>query len=105
MRKKVKGWPSLPGSGYRGPKNSRGIHPSGRMEIKVYNVDDLSKVKPDREAVRIAHTVGTRKRIEILNRAREMGIHVLNPGKFKELGEPATEKKEPESKITPTEKT
>jgi large subunit ribosomal protein L32e len=94
MRKKVKGWPSSPGSGYRGPKNSRGLHPSGRMEIRVYNIDDLGKVKPDLEAVRIAHTVGTRKRIEILNKAKEMGIRVLNPREFRELEEPAAEKKE-----------
>jgi large subunit ribosomal protein L32e len=94
MRKKVKGWPSSPGSGYRGPKNSRGLHPSGRIEVRVYNIDDLSKVKPDLEVVKIAHTVGTRKRIDILNKAREMGIRVLNPREFKELEEPAEEKKE-----------
>ena len=94
MRKSVKGWPSSPGSGYRGPKNSRGLHPSGRIEIRVYNIDDLSKVKPDLEAVRIAHSVGARKRIEILNKAKEMGIRVLNPREFKELAEPSAEKKE-----------
>jgi len=94
MRKKVKGWPSSPGAGYRGPKNSRGLHPSGRVEVKVNNIDDLGKVKPDSEVVKIAHTVGARKRIEILNKAKEMGIRVLNPREFKELKEPAAEKKE-----------
>jgi large subunit ribosomal protein L32e len=94
MRKKVKGWPSSPGSGYGGPRNSRGLHPSGLIETRVYNIDDLSRVKPDMEAVRIPHTVGARKRIEIINKAREMGIRVLNPREFRELEKPATEKKE-----------
>jgi large subunit ribosomal protein L32e len=94
MRKKVKGWPSSPGSGYGGPKNSRGLHPSGLIEIRVYNIDDLGKVKPDVEAARIPHTVGTRKRIDIINKAREMGIRVLNPREFRELEKPAAEKKE-----------
>ena len=94
MRKKVKGWPSSPGAGYRGPKVSRGLHPSGRIEVRVNNIDDLGKVKPDLEVVKIAHTVGARKRIEILNKAKEMGIRVLNPREFRELKEPAAEKKE-----------
>jgi large subunit ribosomal protein L32e len=79
MRKKVKGWPSSPNVGYRGPKAARGLHPSSYKEVLVFNADDLSKVNPELEAVRIAHTVGGRKRIEIINRAKEMNVHVLNP--------------------------
>jgi large subunit ribosomal protein L32e len=94
VRRKVKGWPSSPNSGYRGPKISRGLHPSSFKEVRVFNVDDLSKVDPDSEAIRIAHTVGARKRIEIVDRAKEMGIHILNPREFKELEEPITEKEE-----------
>lgn len=78
MRREVKGWPARVKIGYRGPKKSRGLHPSAYREIVVYNVDDLSRVDPKTEAIRVAHTVGARKRAEILNRARELGIHVLN---------------------------
>ncbi len=95
VRRKVKGWPPAPSSGYRGPKESRGLHPSGFREVRVFNVDDLYGVDPDLEAVRIAHTVGGRKRIEIVNRAKEMGIHILNPREFKELEEPLPELEEP----------
>jgi large subunit ribosomal protein L32e len=80
MRKEVKGWPAKVKVGYRGPKAARGLHPSAYKEVLVYNVDDLSGINPKVEAVRIAHTVGARKRAEILSRARELGIHVLNPG-------------------------
>ena len=94
VRRKVKGWPSAPNSGYRGPKISRGLHPSGLKEVRVFNVDDLDQVNPDIEAARIAHTVGGRKRIEIISRAKEMGIRVLNPREFRELEEPLQETEE-----------
>jgi large subunit ribosomal protein L32e len=60
----------------------------------IHNIDDLGKVKPESEAARISHTVSNKKRIEILNKAREMGIHVLNPREFRELEKPSAEKKE-----------
>ncbi|MEM2838883.1 MAG: 50S ribosomal protein L32e [Thermoplasmata archaeon] len=67
--------------GYRGPKTARGLHPSGFEEIRVCNVNDLSKVEDaDRQAVRIAHTVGQRKRNQIIEKADELGIRVLNRG-------------------------
>jgi large subunit ribosomal protein L32e len=94
VRKKVKGWPAGPESGYRGPKASRGLLPSSFTEVRVFNVDDLSEVNPKIHAVRIAHTVGTRKRMEILNRAKELGVRVLNPKEFRELEKPAGEKEE-----------
>lgn len=80
MRKEVKGWPAKVKVGYRGPRAARGLHPSAYKEVLVYNVDDLSGINPKIEAIRIAHTVGARKRAEILNRARELGIRILNPG-------------------------
>jgi len=78
MRKEVKGWPARVKIGYRGPREARGLHPSAYREVIVYNVDDLNRIDPKTEAIRIAHTVGARKRAEILSRAKEMGIHVLN---------------------------
>jgi len=85
MRRKVKGWPATVNIGYRGPKLARGLHPSALREVLVYNSDDLREINPETEAIRIAHTVGARKRAEILSRARELGIHVLNPGVTVEL--------------------
>ncbi|MFQ6094984.1 MAG: 50S ribosomal protein L32e [Candidatus Bathyarchaeia archaeon] len=79
MRKKVKGWPPSPNKGYRSPKKTRNLHPSGLREVRVMNVKDLEKVDAESEVIRIGHTVGDKKRIEIINRAREMGIRILNP--------------------------
>jgi len=79
MRKKKKGWPKSVEIGYRGPKIARGLHPSGYVEVLVNTLDDLGKVDPKTQAIRIAHTVGMRKRAEISLRADEKGIHILNP--------------------------
>jgi len=79
MRRKVKGWPRTASIGYRGPRRARGIHPSGYEEILVRNADDLAKVDPKIQAVRLAHTVGMKKRAEISIRAGERHIYILNP--------------------------
>lgn len=79
MRKKVKGWPPSPNIGYRNPRETRNLHPSGLREVRVMNLKDLEKVDPESDAIRIGHTVGDKKRIEIISTAREMGVHVLNP--------------------------
>ena len=101
MRKKVKGWPQSVEVGYRGPKKTRGLHPSGYAEALVYNVDDVEKVSPKTQAIRIAGAVGTRKRVEISARAEERGIHILNPREMKELEEEVEEeeKEKKEEKV------
>ncbi|MGD8505466.1 MAG: 50S ribosomal protein L32e [Candidatus Bathyarchaeota archaeon] len=79
MRRKKKGWPKSVEVGYRSPKAARGLHPSGFAEVLIHTVDDVDTVSPETQAIRIAHAVGARKRIEITARARELGVHVLNP--------------------------
>ena len=79
MRKKVKGWPVSPTTGYRSPKKTRGLHPSGFAETRIQSIADLGRIDPELQAIRIARTVGGRKRVEIMALAQEKGIHVLNP--------------------------
>jgi large subunit ribosomal protein L32e len=80
MRKQKSGMPALVKVGYRGPKAARGLHPSGYTDNLVHNTAELVKLDPKRDAARIGHTVGKKKRIEIINEATELGIKVLNPG-------------------------
>lgn len=87
MRRKIKGWPPTVNVGYRSPKAARGLHPSGFEEVLVHNVEELKNVNPKTEAVRIAHTVGKRKRAQILMQARKKKITVLNLGEVKEEAE------------------
>ncbi len=82
MRKNIKGWPATVKVGYRGPKAVRGLHPSGNREVSVHNVNEVGDVDPETQAIRIAHTVGRRKRGKIIAEARKRNIEVLN---FREL--------------------
>jgi large subunit ribosomal protein L32e len=81
MRKQVSGVPRLVKIGYRGPRIARGLHPSGYTDNIVFNINDLSYLDPGKDAVRIAHVVGARKRAEIISKAASINIKVLNPGK------------------------
>jgi large subunit ribosomal protein L32e len=82
MRKQISGVPRIVKIGYRGPKGARGLHPSGYTDNIVFNVNDLYKLDPKKDAARLAHTVGARKRKEIISHATTMHIKILNPGKI-----------------------
>ncbi len=79
QRKGVKGKGDTVDAGFRTPAEIRGRHPSGFEEVRVYNTDDLEGVDGDRQAVRIASSVGGRKRERIEEQAEDAGIRVLNP--------------------------
>jgi len=64
--------------GYRGPKNTRGLHSSGFEEVFVFNVNDLTKIDPNKQAARIGGSVGTKKRLDIQKKAEELEIRILN---------------------------
>ena len=78
MRRNFKYRPNRVRVGYRGPKKTRGLHPSGFKEIMVYNTNDLETIDPKTQAARIGGAVGTRKRIEIEKKASELDIRILN---------------------------
>ncbi len=80
MRRKIKGWPPMVSTGYKGPKVARGLHPSGLREVLVHNVAEICAVDPKIQAARIAGTVGKKKRALILAEAKQKKIRVLNPG-------------------------
>jgi len=67
-----------PKIGYRNKASIRDIHPSGYVEVRVENVADLAKVDVKINAIRIGATVGKRKRNEIVTKANEKGIWILN---------------------------
>jgi large subunit ribosomal protein L32e len=79
MRLKVKGWPKSVNIGYGGPRAAKGLHPSGYEDVLVHTPDEVRQIDPKIQAIRIAHGVGTRKRIQISLLARQRDIRVLNP--------------------------
>jgi large subunit ribosomal protein L32e len=82
MRKQKSGLPAIVKVGYRGPRAARGLHPSGYTDNIVHNVGELSKLDPEKDAARIGHTVGKRKRAEIISKATGLRIKILNAGKL-----------------------
>jgi large subunit ribosomal protein L32e len=96
VRRKIKGWPPGVSVGYKGPKVARGLHPSGYREVLVHNAKEISNVNPESEAARIAHTVGKKKRAQIIAEAKERKVVILNFTPVKELVEAEEEEKQTE---------
>jgi len=101
MRRRFKGWPPTVNTGYRGPNETRGLHPSGLREVIVHNMDEVHGIDCETQAVRIAHTVGRRKRARIITEARRKRIRILNLKESKILEK---EKETPEEKENKSEK-
>lgn len=76
-QKKAKG--PMPTPGYGSPVDVRGMHPSGYRDILVHNSEELEGLDPAVDAVRIAASVGARKRGAIQEKALSEGLKVLNP--------------------------
>ncbi len=81
LRKGIKGKGAVVRVGYGSPKPVRGRHPSGFEEYLIYNPEELEGLDPSRHAVRIARTVGLKKRLEIESQAEERGFKILNPAR------------------------
>ncbi len=80
MRLQIKGYPPIVKVGYRTPRDIRGLHPSGLKPVWVSSPAELEKVDPEKHIVYIASTVGLRKRLQIIEKARQMGIKIANAG-------------------------
>ncbi len=79
-RRYEKGKPAMPSVGYGSPKATKGLHPSGYKDILVRNIKELESLDPATQAGRISATVGKRKKEVMLERAKELGIKILNKG-------------------------
>jgi large subunit ribosomal protein L32e len=110
VRRKIKGWPPAVSVGYKGPKSSRGLHPSGFKEVLVHNAQEISNIDPKTEAARIAHRVGKKKRLEIIAEAKKRKVFILNvtlvqePVVKEEVPPEEAEEKPTEKKKKPAEK-
>ena len=68
-KQKSRGRPGLVKVGYGGTKIALGLHPSGYTDNLVYNINDLEKLNPKTDCIRIGHSVGTKKRKMIVIKA------------------------------------
>ncbi|MBS3060792.1 MAG: 50S ribosomal protein L32e [DPANN group archaeon] len=91
-----------PNVGYGQPKTIRGLHPSGLLEAMVLNLNGIENLNPKEHIIRIGGSVGTKKRMQILEKAKELKIRVTNENikerpKKKEKKKAKTEEAKPEA--------
>jgi large subunit ribosomal protein L32e len=71
--------PNIVRIGYGSPKATRGLTPSGFRPVLVRTEDQIAAIDAARDAVIIARTVGTRRRLALEEACRRRGLHILNP--------------------------
>ena len=70
----------MPSPGYRSPSIVRGLHPSGHPSVVVHNLNELLKVAPG-YAVYLSSGLGRKKKEELIAKAEELKLKLLNGGK------------------------
>jgi len=80
VRRRFRGNIAMPNIGYGSNKKTRHMTPSGHKAFLVNNVKDVDMLLMHNRvyAAEIAHNVSSRKRIEIISRAKELGVRVTN---------------------------
>lgn len=78
MRHHFKGKIRCVAHGWGSPLEVKYLHPSGLKQVIVSSVEGLKKINAKTEGAMIAAAVGMKKRFEILKKAMELGIKVLN---------------------------
>jgi len=78
MREHLKKRPPVVSIGFRSPKATRDLHPSGFKEVMIHNTKEMEFINPKVEAARVAHGVGFAKLMRIVLMADQKGIRLLN---------------------------
>lgn len=78
VRLRQKGKPPMVETGYGSPKEVKGLLPNGKIPVVVYNINDLEGLDKERVSIIIASAVGKKKRIEIVQKAKELGLSIFN---------------------------
>lgn len=78
VRQFHKGRPAMPTPGYSSPKSVSGMDKSGLFPVNVSRISDLDKIDSKTQGVIISGKVGSKKRLELLNIAKDKNLSVLN---------------------------
>ena len=78
IRHKFKGWRKMPSPGYKSPVIVKSLHTSGLRIVLVSSLNDMKKINAIKEGAVISGSVGMRKRLDILRKAKELKVTILN---------------------------
>ncbi|OCF32833.1 50S small subunit ribosomal protein L32e [Kwoniella heveanensis CBS 569] len=81
VRRRFKGQLPMPKIGYGSNKKTKHLLPSGHKELLVHNLSELELLlmHSGKYAAAIAHGVSSKKRVEIVARAKVLGVKITNP--------------------------
>jgi large subunit ribosomal protein L32e len=94
MRLKKRSRSSIVETGYRGPVLSRGLRSDGKSEVLVHCVGELAGIDASAQVVRLGGDVGKRKRLEIIQKAKELELYIVNIRPSEKAGKKPEEKEE-----------
>ena len=104
MRLKKKGYHKTVKIGYGSPAKIKHILKSGLKGILISSLKDIENINPKTEGIIISKKVGLKKKIEIIKKAKELSLKIINikdPDLFiKENEEKLKTKKASKEKIT-----
>ena len=80
IRHQKKGYPPKVRIGYRNPSTIRGLHPSGFEAVIVSSPEEVTLIDRNNQIITISRTIGAKKKLVIVEQAREWAIHITNPG-------------------------
>lgn len=78
IRLNLKGYNKRVQIGYGSPSAVKGLDRSGLMPVIVANVDQLLRLDKEKEGAVISSSVGMKKRMDIINKAKSSNISILN---------------------------
>lgn len=77
IRRRREGYPAIPTIGYGSPKELAG-KVNGLTPVLVHNLNELQNL--NKHSIAIIARIGAKKKIEMLKKASELGIKVMNAG-------------------------
>ncbi len=93
MRHNYRGQPAMVEPGWGSPRLVRGLWSNGLAPVIVHNSAELEKLDPITKGIVIGADVGMKKRLEIIAKAQEKKITILNIKKIQEYIKAAQKQK------------